>query len=150
MSFLERFRSGYVTTNAMHESHENLKSLLMPSSDDVCFGIAAHASGEVFAQAGDKSVLPFPDVVDAALLAENIVSRYEECESDAASSFPRGYARGRLSTVMGIPKPGVLLVLFGLMPEAMAHAALDADAKIAWYWSHRQRVWSAVEAAYGV
>jgi hypothetical protein len=132
----------------MHESQENLKSLLAHSPDDVCFGIAAHASGEVFAQAGDKSLLPFPDVVDAALLPANIVSRYEECEWPSANPVPRGYARGRLSTVMGIPKPGVLLVLFGLMPEAVADTAADSNARIAWYWSHRQRVWSAVEAAY--
>jgi len=132
----------------MHDFRENLLSLLSPCSEDVCFGIAAHANGEVFAEAGDKSLLPFQDAVHAALQPAIIVSRYEECEGQPTSSFPRGYARGRLSTVMGIPKPGVLLVLFGLMPEAIAHTATDSDTKIAWYWSHRQRVWSAVAAAY--
>jgi hypothetical protein len=42
----------------------------------------------------------------------------------------------------------VLLVLFGMMPEAVAVAASDLSARVAWYWSHRRRVWSAVEAAY--
>jgi len=133
----------------MYETCAPLQALLSSCSDDLCFGIAAHPSGEVFAQAGEKHRLPFPDLIDAALHPDAIASRYEECESRWWSGrAPRGYARERLSGVVGIPRPGVLLVLFGVMPQAVAAALPDSDARIAWYWSHRQRVWSAVEAAY--
>ena len=133
----------------MYEASANLHTLLSVCSEDICFGIAARPCGEVFAQAGEKHRLPFPDFIDAALRPDAIASRYEECESRWwRGGPPRGYARERLSSVVGIPRPGVLLVLFGLMPETIAAALPDSDARIAWYWSHRQRVWSAVEVAY--
>ncbi|HZP67045.1 MAG TPA: hypothetical protein VFB32_12115 [Rudaea sp.] len=132
-----------------YDSHDPLETLLASGSDDLCFGFAAHATGEIFALAGDKHLLPFQSVVEKALEPENIVSRYEECEGHAAvGCAPRGYAQGRLSAVIGIPRPGVLLVLFGLMPDGIARAVSDSSEQIAWYWSHRQRVWSAVEAVY--
>jgi len=133
----------------MYEASANLQTVLSFCAEDLCFGVAAHANGDVFARAGERHRLPFPDFVDAALRPDAIVSRYEECEGARwHGGPPRGYARERLSSIVGIPRPGVLLILFGLMPESVAAALPDSDARIAWYWAHRRRVWSTVEAAY--
>src|SRR5579859_3213425 len=111
-----------------------LQTVLSSCAEDVCSGIAAHPCGEVFAEAGEKHRLPFPDFIDAALRPDAIASRYEECESRWwRGGPPRGYARERLSSIVGIPRPGVLLVLFGVMPAAVAAALPDSDARIAWY-----------------
>jgi len=134
----------------MSNHEQTLKTLLALESDSVCYGFVAQSTGEIVAEAGEKELLP-RTIVDVSLRPESIISRYEECERFGEvdpGMLPRGYAHDRVSAVIGIPSPDVLLVLFGMMPEAVAMAASDLSARVAWYWSHRRRVWSAVEAAY--
>jgi len=129
--------------------NEILESLLTADSDDVCYAVVAKSTGELVAQAGNKECLPYPGMVEAALSPENIVARYEECEHNIAANMaalPRGYARDRISVVIGIVQPDLLVVSFGQMPDTLSVA--NADVKVAWYWAHRRRVWAAVEAAY--
>jgi len=128
-----------------------LKALLDLESDTLCYGFVAQSTGEVVAEAGCKQMLP-EGIVAASLRQEAIVSRYEECErhmqEPGCNLVPRGYALDRVSAVIGIPAPDALLVLFGHMPEQIAATTTDFSARVAWYWSHRLRVWERVKSAY--
>lgn len=152
MWFLENqgSRAWHMSTEKMSYHDQTLKALLALEPERLCYGFVAQATGEIVAEAGEKELLP-RGVVDASLRAENIIARYEECERFGdvdPGMLPRGYAQDRISAVIGIPSPGVLLVLFGLMPETVAAAASDLSARVTWYWSHRRHVWSVVESAY--
>jgi hypothetical protein len=129
--------------------HQLLLVEVLRSQPELRFGFVARASGEVLAEAGDRSSLPYQGAVDISKRPESIAAFYEQCEEYANTDprmLPRGYAQGSVHGVICIPSPGVLLVVFGERPASLAKA--PSTEKVAWFSSYRRRTWSAVEAAY--
>ena len=128
-----------------------IEALLAESESGLRYGFVARSTGEIIAQAGNKDALSLHGLVDLSNHPESIISHYDECENLAQSDPngpPRGYAHGRVSAVIGIPYPEVLLVLVGLMPETVFDELTTESMRVAWHWAYRRRIWPDVEAAY--
>jgi len=130
--------------------HQRLLNDVLASDAALSYGFVARSTGALITEAGARASLPFQGIADVALRPESVIARYRECESYALTDprmVPRTSAQGPIYAVIGIPSPGFLLVVFGLMPAAIA--AGPVNDQVAWCSSFRRRVWSTVQGVYG-
>jgi hypothetical protein len=109
------------------------------------YGFLADPSGALIVEAGSKHSLSDVSVVDSTLQTESVVSFYNECIGylqRVPQMVPRIYGQGHTVGIIGPPREGFLLAVFGVMPVTIAESSPENRAR--WSFAFRKRVWEIV------
>jgi hypothetical protein len=115
--------------------------MLLDSQPELRYGFVAESSGAILVEDGTKTDVEYSSVIDVAMRPESVQTFYEDnvtYEAQDPRLVPRLYAQGRTNGVLARPYDGILVAVFGDMPEDVHKGSPEERAQ--WIWDYRNRV----------